>query len=271
MVFGIIGYGNIGKMLCENLLKNDLINEEELIISNRNISKLQKLKKYYPKITVTDNNKNLAEDADKILISVGSNDLLGVLKEIEPYIDGKHIIHTSAGISFKDINEIYDGPVTLIIPSIVSKFTESNNMQKGVSLIVHNDKVNFLDSSKIETLFNEFSYVEILSDESDIEIATILTSCAPAYIALLIKKISEFSFKNSDLDYDDCKYYILKTLTGSAEVLLNSVSDEDNCDRLIDAVCTPNGITEQGLNFLDLESDEIINELFDILIRAHDN
>lgn len=270
MTIGIIGYGNIGHMICENLLKLNLINEDELIISNRNIEKLNSLKEYYPNVKITDDNKKLSTEADKIIISVESDDLLNVISEIKPNLNNTHIIHTCAGISFEEIENIYNGPVSLVIPSIASEFIESDNPQNGISLIVHNDNVNFINSSKLETLFNEFSYVKILPDEEDIEIATILTSCAPAYIGILVKKLSEFGFKHTNLDYDECKYLILKTLIGSSEVLLkNRASSDDNCDKLINTVCTPNGITEKGLNYLDLELDEIIEELFDILLKTY--
>ena len=42
MKLGIIGYGRIGQMISENLLKLNLINPDEIIISNRNIKKLNK-------------------------------------------------------------------------------------------------------------------------------------------------------------------------------------------------------------------------------------
>ncbi|WP_088538237.1 pyrroline-5-carboxylate reductase [Methanobrevibacter sp. 87.7] len=246
MTIGIIGYGNIGQMITENLLKLNLVNEDELIISNRNISKLESLKEYYPNINITDDNNKLAKESDKIIISVESDDLLNVISEIKQNLNNTHIIHTCAGINFEDIENIYDGPVSLVIPTIASEFVESDNPQNGISLIVHNDNVNFIDSSKLETLFNEFSYVKILPDEEDIEIATILTSCAPAYIGLIVKKLSEFGFKHSNLDYEECKYLILKTLIGSSEVLLkDKINSDDNCDKLINKVCTPNGITEK--------------------------
>ncbi|MGN0094164.1 MAG: pyrroline-5-carboxylate reductase family protein [Methanobrevibacter sp.] len=269
MTIGIIGYGNIGKMISENLLKNNIVNEDELIISNRKIEKLDTIKNYYPDIEITDDNLMLSKKADKIIISVESNDLLNVISEIKENLESKHLIHTCAGISFEDIGKVYDGSVSLVIPTISSSFTESDK-QKGISLIVHNSKVNFLDSTSLENMFNNFSYVKILPSEKDIEIATILTSCAPAYISLIVKKFAEYGFDHSDLDYDECKYLILKTLIGTSEVLSkDSLNSEDNCDNLINTVCTPDGITEKGLNFLDLESDSMIDDLFDILLQSY--
>lgn len=271
MTIGIIGYGNIGKMISENLLKNNIVNEDDLIISNRRLSKLEDIKNNYEDIEVTDDNQMLSKKADKIIISTESKDLLDVIEEIKPNLNGKHIIHTCAGISFQDIEEVYDGPVSLIIPTIASSFTESDNPQKGISLIVHNDKVKFLDSTSIENLFNNFSYVKILPSEEDIEIATILTSCAPAYIGLIVKKFAEFGFNHSDLDYEECKYLILKTLIGTSQVLSKeSFTSNDNCDDLINTVCTPNGITEKGLNYLDLELNTLTDELFDILLQSYE-
>ena len=103
MTIGIIGYGNIGNMISENLLKNNIVNEDELIISNRNIKKLDAIKNYYPDIEITDDNIMLSKKADKIIISVESDDLLNVISEIKENLESKHLIHTCAGVSFEDI------------------------------------------------------------------------------------------------------------------------------------------------------------------------
>ncbi len=269
MKLGIIGYGRIGQMISENLLKLNLLNADELIISNRNISKLNNIKEDFPEITVTDNNIKLAKEADKIIISVESDDLLDVLKEIKDEIDNTHIIHTCAGISFDDIKEVYGGPVTVIIPSLASRFQQRENPQKGISLIVHNDKVNFLNSTGIETLFNEFTYVKILPSEKDLEIATILTSCGPAFISLMVKKLANYSVENSSLDYSEAKYLILKTLIGTSENLSVDKLNVEACDDMIDSVCTPGGITEKGVSYLDSALDREINQLFDILFKVY--
>lgn len=269
MKLGIIGYGRIGQMISENLLKLNLINPDELIISNRNINKLNKIKEDFSQITITDNNKELAQYADKIIISVESHELLDVLDEIKKELENKHIIHTCAGINFEDIKRTYEGPVTVVIPSLASRFTEREKPQKGISLIVHNDKVNFLNSTSIETLFNEFTYVKILPSENDLKITTILTSCAPAFISLMVKKLSDYTVDNSSLDYSEAKYLIIKTLIGTSENLSVDKLNMEACENMIDSVCTPGGITEKGVKHLDSILDKEIEQLFDILFKTY--
>jgi len=45
MKIGFIGYGNMGQMIINNILSLNLLNEEEIIVSNRTIAKLNLLKK----------------------------------------------------------------------------------------------------------------------------------------------------------------------------------------------------------------------------------
>lgn len=269
MELGIIGYGRIGQMISENLLKLNLIKPNELIISNRNISKLKNIKEDYKEITITDNNKELAKNADKIIIAVESDNLLEVISEIKESLENRHIIHTCAGINFKDIEEVYDGPVSVIIPSLSSRFLKRDHPQKGISLIVHNDKVNFLNSTSIETLFNEFTFVKILPNEKDLEIGTILTSCGPAFISLMVKKLAEYTVENSSLNYSESKYLILKTLIGTSENLSVDKLNSEVYDDMIDSVCTPGGITEKGVKYLDTILEEEINQLFNILFKTY--
>lgn len=264
MKLGIIGYGNIGQLITENLLKLQLINEENLVISNRTIKKLDEIKQYYPNIQVTNNNIELAKECEKIIICVKPNEFKDILLEIKPYLNEKrHIIHTCAGINFKDINEYYEGSVTTIIPTITSSFTSREDPQKGISLILHNDKVNFLNQNYIETIFNRFSYVKILLNEEDLEIATILTSCGGAFIAQIIKTISEKVGENSSFTNEECEYLINKTLIGTGLVLNSNIST----DEVMDKVATKGGITEKGLNYLEEVTPEINEELFKILLK----
>ena len=49
MKIGVIGYGNMGSMIVNNILKlNLLLDDEELIVSNRHLNKFESLIEEYP-------------------------------------------------------------------------------------------------------------------------------------------------------------------------------------------------------------------------------
>jgi pyrroline-5-carboxylate reductase len=272
MKIGFIGYGNMGQMIINNILSLNLLNKNEIIVSNRTIAKLDLLKEKYPKITATLDNSYLAKNSDKIFIFVKTSQFKDVMEEINPFLsEDSHIIHVCAGLTFEDVATVYDGPVSQVIPSIASTLNENlfdfNHRKKGVSLIVHNNKVNNHDKEFVEELFNEFSYIEIIKNEniSDLEIATILTSCGPAFIALLVKKMSKIASLKSTFAIEETEDMIVKTLFGTS--LLISNFDEYkiamNPDEVIEKVATKKGITQKGLDYLDPEIERLANELFD--------
>ena len=51
MKMGVIGYGNMGSMIVNNILKlNLLLDDEELIVSNRHLNKFESLIEEYPSL-----------------------------------------------------------------------------------------------------------------------------------------------------------------------------------------------------------------------------
>ena len=73
MKIGVIGYGNMGSMIVNNILKlNLLLDDEELIVSNRHLNKFESLIEEYPEenLNITSDNKEVATQCEKILISV---------------------------------------------------------------------------------------------------------------------------------------------------------------------------------------------------------
>ncbi|MEA4957478.1 Pyrroline-5-carboxylate reductase [bioreactor metagenome] len=297
--YGFIGYGNMGQMIIENILNLKIFNPEEMIISNRTLSKLDEIKKKYPNISVTDNNIELAKNSSKIFIFVETPEFKDLICQISPFLhEDSHIIHVCAGLSFDNIKNFYNGSITQVIPSISSKFNNGdidyiNHINKnftkenqnvgsytklGVSLILHNK--NTLDNDKclVEEIFNEFSYIQIIDDfefningnnERVIEIATILTSCGPAFFSSIIDNLANIAFSKSEngISIDEAKYLIVKTLLST---LIQINNNNLATDEIIDKTSTKKGITEIGVNYLDKNSNILIEKLFDLLIERYD-
>lgn len=284
MKIGLIGYGNMGSMIGNNILKlNLLLDDEKLIISNRHIEKISHLKEEYieiqSKIELTDDNTKVAKECEKIIIAVETPQFKEIIEEILPYINqDTHIIYTCAGLDFKHVETFYHGKLTLIIPTLASTVSgnhsiKSSQRRKGISLIKHNTKVNNEDKEFIEDLFNEFSYVKIINTKNEdlinneMEISTILTSCGPAFLAIIIKKLAEVSCEKSNLSYDECEEMISKTILGTIQL---KESENLTNDEIMNKVATKKGITQEGIDYLDDEFDKIATNLIKHLLNRYD-
>ncbi len=287
MNIGIIGYGHMGSMIVENILKLELLfDDEKLIVSNRNIEKIQHLKEEYEELDVeiTEDNTELASKCEKIIIAVETPQFKDLLNEIKPFLkENCHIMYTCSGLEFENVEKIHDGKFSMIIPTYASTVSSSNsiasqNRRKGVTLIKHNSKVGFEEQKYIEDLFNEFSYVKKFEEfnmdmenpfnytsdlnnfsmKNDIEVSTIITSCAPAFIAILIEKLASIASMKSGIPKNEMEQMITKTVLATA-----SLKDDYNLsnEEIISQVATKGGITQEGVDFLNKNMDRIYEKL----------
>lgn len=290
MKLGVIGYGNMGSMIVNNILKlNLLLEDEELIVSNRHLNKFESLIEEYPEenLNITSDNTEIAKSCEKILISVETPQFKEIIQEIKPFINEKtHIIYTCAGLSFNHIKSFFDGKLTLVIPTLASTVTSNNaisslSRRKGVTLIKHNSNVELQEMLFVEDLFNEFSYVKRIDNpiyfneeednlhpsNNELEISTILSSCAPAFVAIMIEKLAQTCTELSHISKEEAEEMILKTITGTT--LLKEDQSLSN-QEIINKVATEKGITQEGVDLLDKKLNKINRELIKTLLNRFD-
>ena len=290
MKIGVIGYGNMGSMIVNNILKlNLLLEDEELIVSNRHLNKFESLIEEYPdeNLNITSDNTEIAKSCEKILISVETPQFKEVMDEITPCInENTHIIYTCAGLNFNHIKPFYDGKLSLVIPTLASTVTSNNaisslSRRKGVTLVKHNSKVDLQERLFVEDLFNEFSYVKKIDNpiyfneeednlhptDNELEISTILTSCAPAFLAIMIEKLAQTSSELAKVSKEEAEDMILKTIIGTALLKEDqALSNED----IINKVATKKGITQEGVDLLDKKLNKLNRELVKCLLNRFD-
>ncbi len=290
MKIGVIGYGNMGSMIVNNILKlNLLLEDEELIVSNRHLNKFESLIEEYPdeNLNITSDNLEIAKSCEKILISVETPQFKEVMDEIAPCLnENAHIIYTCAGLNFNHIKSFYDGKLSLVIPTLASTVTSNNaisslSRRKGVTLVKHNSKVELQERLFVEDLFNEFSYVKKIDDpiyfneeednlhptDNELEISTILTSCAPAFLAIMIEKLAQTSSELAKVSKEEAEDMILKTIIGTA--LLKEDQSLSN-EEIINKVATKKGITQEGVDLLDKKLNKLNKELVKCLLNRFD-
>lgn len=290
MKIGVIGYGNMGSMIVNNILKlNLLLDDEELIVSNRHLNKFESLIEEYPEenLSITSDNKEVATQCQKILISVETPQFKEIIEEIKPFLnESTHIIYTCSGLNFNHIKQYFDGKLSLVIPTLASTVTSNNSIsslarRKGVTLVKHNSKVELQERLFVEDLFNEFSYVRRIDNpiyfneeennldpsDNELEISTIISSCGPAFIAMMIKKFTQTCSESSNISQDEIEDMILKTVIGTAMLKDDQgLSNED----IINKVATKGGITQEGVDLLDKKFNKISKALIKTLLSRYD-
>lgn len=261
MKIGFIGYGSMGSMIIEGLLESKILKPNEIIISNRTLKKLDKIKKEYPEIDITNDNKYLSSKCQKIFIFVGTfavKDVIGSIKD--KLSSDSYIIYISAALTLKNVEKSFNGQITKIIPSLTSTVNE------GVSLIHHNKNVDDKNAKFVNDLFREIGDVKIVS-EDDFEVGSDLTSCAPAFIASIFREFAKSGAKQSNFTDEEAEEMVIKTLYGTSKLLYEkNISFKE----LISRVATKGGITEDGVKVLEKEMPETYNKLFNVTLDKHE-
>jgi len=258
---GFIGYGSMGSMIIKGILSSNVIKGEEMIISTRTRIKLADLEEEHPEVEIANNNVSLADKCQKIFLFVDTGEVKTVLEEIKPKISlNTHIIYISAGLTIKTMESKFPGKISKVIPSITSQVSE------GVTLACHNEKVTPEDVEFFNTIFEAISSVKTIKEE-DFEVASDLTSCAPAFIAEIFKEFTNVAVGNSEMSREDAEEMVIKTLYGTAKLLIKGNMD---FDEIISRVATKGGITEQGIIVLDEELPAVFEQLLKTTQDKHE-
>lgn len=248
---GIIGYGSMGSMLINGFIDSNIIDPANLYISTRTKNKLSNLKNN--NISICPSNIELAKICSLIIICIKPLDIKELLDEIKNYITtDKHLISIAGSLTIKNIEKIFNGKISRIIPTIISEIRE------GITLVCHNSKVTQEDKIVLEELLGSFSRVKNIP-ENDINFISELTSCAPGLIASIFKEYVNNALPLTSISKNEISDIVIKTLSGTARLF-----SEYNFgfDETIKRVATKGGTTEAGVEVIERKIPEVFYEMF---------
>jgi pyrroline-5-carboxylate reductase len=261
MRFGFVGYGNMGSMLISGLLDHGAMTEDQVMVTNRTLTKLDVLKEAHPGIRVVTNLSEIAK-ADVIFVCVRTGNVRSTLEEMLPHLSpDAHLVTINGGLQIKNLEKIFPGMITKAIPSMTM------GSGHGVTLVCHNGAVDVRSAQMVEAMFRKVGLVEVVR-EGQFEVASDLTSCAPAFITAMVQRFAEAGSRHSDLDGEATRRMVVETLLGTA---LTLTSGGVNFDELRSKVATKGGITEQGLAVLDRELPRVFDSVLEATLSKHES
>jgi pyrroline-5-carboxylate reductase len=127
---GIIGYGNMGKMILSKFVQSTVIDEGNLFIANRTYEKIKNLNTMYPKIIICKNNTDVANNVDILFICVKPLEIRTVLTGIiEDIKDNSHIISLNGSVLFTQLKQIcMNKKISKVIPSVPAEIKPFDNI-----------------------------------------------------------------------------------------------------------------------------------------------
>jgi competence protein ComER len=253
MNIGIIGTGNMGRILVEALIDGKAISPSSIMITNRTKSKAMLLKDKYRELRVGANPREVAVASDLVFVCVKPLDVFKVLDEINPHLSPeKCLISITSPIRTSQIEKKVSCSAVRVIPSI------TNRALSGVSLITYGDNCSDLWKTKIEKLITKIA-VPYQIDEKITRAASDIVSCGPAFFSYLLQSFIQAAVKETEIDEGAATIMASEMIVGLGELLKQG---HYTLSSLQEKVCVKGGITGEGIKVLDNELGDVFEHLF---------
>lgn len=255
MSIGFIGFGSMGSMLVRGFVSSGKVNQNQIIVTRKDKSRLNEIKIALPDIQTTEDITEVIKKSKYIFICVKPLEYKSILNEISPYIlPDTHIVSIAGSVSIEDLESIINCKITKVIPTIVSDVNE------GISVVCHNSKVTGEAAEFIESLIASISRVKLIN-EKEFGFASDLTSCAPGFIAAIFQEFVESGLRHTDsVSKEDIEEMVLHTLLGTAKLMIER---KMSFKEVISRVATKGGITEEGVKIIKSGMPQVFDDMFE--------
>lgn len=253
MNIGIIGTGNMGRILVEALIEGKAISPSSLIITNRTKAKALLLKDKYEDIKVSKNAREVASQCQLIFVCVKPLDFYTILREINPYLSkDKCLISITSPISTDQLEKSINCSIVRAIPSI------TNRALAGVSLITYGDRCQDCWKAEIKQLFEKIS-VPVEIEEGITRVASDIVSCGPAFFSYLLQRFIQAAVKETGIEEITATKLATEMVIGFSELLKQG---HYTLPTLMEKVIVKGGITGVGIAVLERELGETFEHVF---------
>lgn len=242
MIIGFIGLGNMAKAMISGILREGIASPEDIVGSSATEETMQKVKEKYG-IQVTPSNREVAKQADVIILAVKPVVLPVVLEEIRENVDDTRlVISIAAGKSCKWIGDYFEKPVKIVrcmpnTPALV---------QAGCSAVCRNENVTDEDFEKALRIIRSFGLAEVVN-ENLMDAVGAVSGASPAYVFMMIEAMADAGVKGG-MPRKQAYRFAAQTVMGSAKLMLETGRHPGE---LKDMVCSPGGTTIEGLEVLE--------------------
>jgi pyrroline-5-carboxylate reductase len=222
----VIGCGNMGSALVTGLAK---AGGHTIVACDLDPDALAAVADYADETT---DDISRAGEADVVFVAVKPDIVEAVLGELDLSAD-QTLVTIAAGVPTDFVEARTDARVVRIMPNLAA---ETRLMAAAATGDLTDEVRVLLDD------VGEFAEIE----ESQMDIATAVNGSGPAFVFYFVKAMTAAGVAGG-LDHEESQTLAAQTFKGAAETVLR---DDRSADELIDAVCSPNGTTIEGMEVL---------------------
>lgn len=257
MNIGIIGTGNMGKILIDALIEANAVEPSCLTITNRTLTKAYDIKEQYPSIHIAKTIEEVIQRSDLIAICVKPLEIYPILKETATFFTKeKCLLSITSPISVEQLESVVDCHVARVIPSI------TNRALSGMALCTFGKHCSKEWKEAIETLFQSISTPIVIEDEVT-RVASDIVSCGPAFFSYLLQRFIDAAVKETKITSEQATSLASGMLVGMGKLIEKEIF---TLSTLQQKVIVKGGVTGEGIQVLDQELGDVFEHL---LQRTH--
>lgn len=238
---GFVGTGNMGEALIRGLLDVGVVDPGQIFGSDPRVDRSAELEEKY-KIRTTKDNKEVAREAEILILAVKPQVMERVLEEIGSDIHAHAlVISIAAGVPLTAIEtRLPQARVIRTMPNTPAL------VGAGATAIAVGGHATEDDLKAARRIFDSVGMTVAL-DEAQMDAVTGLSGSGPAYVFLVIEALSDAGVKVG-LSRHNAQALAAQTLLGSAKLLIET---DEHPGRLKDMVTSPGGTAIAGLHTIE--------------------
>ena len=243
MKLGFIGLGNMATAMIGGILKQGTARPEDILGSAAHETTRDRVQAQFG-ICADRSNREVAEEADIVILAVKPVQFPVVLEEIMDVVDeNKLIISVAAGKTTKWISEYFSHPVKIVrcmpnTPALV---------QAGCTAVCRNEFVSDEDLQQALTILQSFGIAEVVN-ENLMDVVVGVSGSSPAYVFMFIEAMADAAVKGG-MPRAQAYRFAAQSVMGSAKLMLETGRHPGE---LKDMVCSPAGTTIEAVEALEL-------------------
>lgn len=237
-----IGAGNMAEALVKGILKAELIDKDNLLVTDMNLERLQFFNQEL-KIKGISDNKEGVKETDIIVLSIKPQIMANILEEIAGLLKpSQKVISIAAGrtTGFIESKLAIEIPVIRVMPNTPAL------VGQGMAGICSGKYANKQDLELATTIFEAVGKVVIVNEDL-MDSVTALSGCGPAYLFNIVEILTDAGV-SLGLSKDISLALTIETIEGAVK-MLKETNQEPSVLRA--KVTSPGGATMAALKVLE--------------------
>jgi pyrroline-5-carboxylate reductase len=257
---GLIGAGVMAEVIAGGLIRSKLVRPSDIIMSHYRHDRLKELERI-ASVRTTESNREAYEEADVCVLCVRPQAMTTILEELKPLIRTDILlISIAAGLPIS----FYESELGRNLPFVRCMPTFFGRIKAGTSGFALSKETTADHLALASRLFDTVSEHVIVMPEEDMDAFTTFGSTTTAAVYLLLDALITAG-SIVGLRHQMSHSRAIEQVVAAAR---NIMATDKLPSQLLDEICTPGGVTVEGVKVL--EERAVRGAVIDAIIAATD-